>query len=134
LTIAANESHYLISLNHDEMEELTLDSFIRTTSGSKGFKLTILAPSFISRNMYVSSILREEGKTSLLTNCIVSLSIRCQTVTYDDVSLLESLGDIFCCPEVTFMRFDIGIAIQAPHCPSFFGFLELQTSTVGGNW
>jgi len=46
----------------------TLDSFILTTSGSNGFKLTILDPSFISRNMYVSSILSEEGKTSLLTN------------------------------------------------------------------
>jgi len=44
-------------------------------------------------------------------------------MTYDDISFLESLGDIFRCPEITFMRFDVGIAIQTPHCPSLFGFL-----------
>ena len=55
-------------------------------------------------------------------------------VTYDDISFLESLGYIFRCSEITFMRFDVGIAIQTPHCPSLFGFLELQTSTVSGNW
>jgi hypothetical protein len=84
--------------------------------------------------MYVSSIFSEEGKTSLLTNYFVSLIHQSEDVTYNNISFLESLGDIFRGSEITFMRFDIGIAIQAPHCPSLFGFLELESSTVSGDW
>lgn len=84
--------------------------------------------------MYVSSIFRDEGKTSLLTSYLVSLDQDLKIVTYDDISFLESLGDIFRCSEITFMCFDVGIAIQTPHCPSLFGFFQLESGTVGGNW
>jgi hypothetical protein len=57
-----------------------------------------------------------------------------QIVTYNNISFLESLGDIFRSPEITFMRLNIGIAIQTPHCPTLFGFLKLESSTMGGNW
>jgi hypothetical protein len=82
----------------------------------------------------VSSIFSEEGKTSLLTNYILSVFHQCENVTYNNISFLESLGDIFRSPEITFMRFNIGIAIQTPHCPSLFGFLKLESSTVSRDW
>jgi hypothetical protein len=84
--------------------------------------------------MYVSSIFRDEGKTSLLTNYIVSLVHQYGNVTYNNISFLESLGDIFGSPEIPLMRFNIGIAIQTPHCPSLFSFLELEPGTVSGHW
>jgi hypothetical protein len=84
--------------------------------------------------MYVSSIFRDEGKTSLLTNYIVSLNHQSEDATYNNISFLKSIGNIFGSPEITFMRFDIGIAIQTPHCPSLFSFLELESSTVSRDW
>lgn len=84
--------------------------------------------------MYVSSIFSEEGKTSLLTNYIVSLNHQSEEVTYNNISFLESLGDIFGSPEIPLMRFNIGIAIQTPHCPTLFGFLKLESSTLSRDW
>jgi hypothetical protein len=54
--------------------------------------------------------------------------------TYNDISFLESLGNIFRGPEITFMSFDIGIAVQAPHGPSFLGLFELESSAVSRDW
>ena len=66
--MAANESHccqrgFLLP-NHI----LTFASVIRKESGTNGFRLTIVAPSFKSRNMCSRSWLSTEGKTSLLTS------------------------------------------------------------------
>ena len=50
----------------------TFDSFILKPSLTKGFKLTILAPSFRSKNMFFRSSFRLGEKTSLFTSYYIS--------------------------------------------------------------
>jgi hypothetical protein len=54
--------------------------------------------------------------------------------TYHDISIPKTLSYIRDRSEITLMRFDVGIAIQTPHCPSSLGFFHLQSSAMGGNW
>jgi hypothetical protein len=75
--------------------------------------------------MLVRSLFSDEGKTSLLTNCIVSFDRIAKSWTYDDIGITKTPGDIWNSPEITFVCLNIGISIQAPHGPSLLGLDHL---------
>jgi hypothetical protein len=54
-------------------------------------------------------------------------------MTYNDIRIRQTLGNVGYSPKVALMRFSVGITIQAPHRPAPLGLLHLQASAVRGH-